>query len=101
MHRPRMPAHNPFRNVGRNDPCPCGSGKKFKKCCLGKPDAELQAVASPDDHESDDFDDDDGPIRDYDPFVEPDPSDWLATDEQRRLDLITRYHRHEGFEAGT
>ena len=21
--------------VGRNDPCPCGSGKKFKKCCLG------------------------------------------------------------------
>ena len=22
-----------FRKVGRNDPCPCGSGKKFKKCC--------------------------------------------------------------------
>ncbi len=22
--------------VGRNDPCPCGSGKKFKKCCYGK-----------------------------------------------------------------
>ena len=22
--------------VGRNDPCPCGSGVKFKKCCLGK-----------------------------------------------------------------
>ncbi len=22
--------------VGRNDPCPCGSGKKFKKCCLSK-----------------------------------------------------------------
>lgn len=21
--------------VGRNDPCPCGSGKKFKKCCGG------------------------------------------------------------------
>ncbi|MCL5008725.1 MAG: SEC-C metal-binding domain-containing protein, partial [Patescibacteria group bacterium] len=21
-----------FENVGRNDPCPCGSGKKFKKC---------------------------------------------------------------------
>ena len=21
--------------VGRNDPCPCGSGKKHKKCCLG------------------------------------------------------------------
>lgn len=23
-----------IRPVGRNDPCPCGSGKKFKKCCL-------------------------------------------------------------------
>jgi SWIM/SEC-C metal-binding protein len=22
--------------VGRNDPCPCGSGLKHKKCCLGK-----------------------------------------------------------------
>jgi hypothetical protein len=30
------PAVNPYRHVGRNDPCPCGSGKKFKKCCLGK-----------------------------------------------------------------
>jgi hypothetical protein len=29
------PHHNPFRGVGRNDPCPCGSGKKFKRCCLG------------------------------------------------------------------
>ena len=28
------PVINPYRNVGRNDPCPCGSGKKFKKCCL-------------------------------------------------------------------
>lgn len=22
--------------IGRNDPCPCGSGKKFKHCCMGK-----------------------------------------------------------------
>jgi predicted metal-binding transcription factor (methanogenesis marker protein 9) len=22
--------------VGRNDPCPCGSGKKYKKCCIAK-----------------------------------------------------------------
>jgi len=28
------PYVNPLRNVGRNDPCPCGSGKKYKKCCL-------------------------------------------------------------------
>lgn len=40
------PVTNPFRNVGRNDPCPCGSGKKYKKCCL---DAGLAAapVTSP------------------------------------------------------
>jgi hypothetical protein len=25
---------NRFKGVGRNEPCPCGSGKKFKKCCL-------------------------------------------------------------------
>lgn len=29
-----QPASNPLRSVGRNDPCPCGSGRKFKKCCL-------------------------------------------------------------------
>ena len=23
-------------NVGRNDPCPCGSGKKYKRCCIEK-----------------------------------------------------------------
>lgn len=27
-------AINEFKNVGRNDPCPCGSGRKYKKCCL-------------------------------------------------------------------
>jgi hypothetical protein len=46
------PHHDPLRNVGRNDPCPCGSGKKFKKCCLnaetdsaynGEPPWELPA----------------------------------------------------------
>ena len=25
--------NDPFANVGRNDPCPCGSGKKYKNCC--------------------------------------------------------------------
>jgi hypothetical protein len=31
-----LPFVDPFKDVGRNDPCPCGSGKKFKKCCLGR-----------------------------------------------------------------
>ena len=25
-----------MEKIGRNDPCPCGSGKKFKKCCEAK-----------------------------------------------------------------
>ena len=25
-----------MKKIGRNDPCPCGSGKKFKKCHLGR-----------------------------------------------------------------
>ncbi|WP_339133381.1 MAG: SEC-C metal-binding domain-containing protein [Candidatus Electrothrix sp. GW3-4] len=24
------------KKIGRNEPCPCGSGKKYKKCCLNK-----------------------------------------------------------------
>lgn len=25
-----------FPKIGRNMPCPCGSGKKYKKCCINK-----------------------------------------------------------------
>jgi len=33
----RFKRDTPKKNlVGRNDPCPCGSGKKYKKCCIGK-----------------------------------------------------------------
>jgi SWIM/SEC-C metal-binding protein len=28
---PTLPAKS--EKIGRNDPCPCGSGKKYKKCC--------------------------------------------------------------------
>ena len=30
------------RRIGRNDPCPCGSGKKYKKCCLGEDEGARQ-----------------------------------------------------------
>jgi hypothetical protein len=36
----------PVAKVGRNDPCPCGSGKKYKRCCEAK-DAERAADPSP------------------------------------------------------
>jgi len=33
QHVLQTPQQNPqYKNVGRNDPCPCGSGKKFKRC---------------------------------------------------------------------
>ena len=28
--------------IGRNEPCPCGSGKKYKKCCLNKPKENIK-----------------------------------------------------------
>ncbi len=30
------PIRNQSPRVGRNDPCPCGSGKKFKNCCMDR-----------------------------------------------------------------
>lgn len=103
-----LPAANPFRGVGRNDPCPCGSGKKFKKCCLGsarlgEPLSIVQrsdpALDSPPDvglatavrmNEA---------IRKYDPLVAPDSQQWLMLDEQQRLDLVLAYHRGAGLGA--
>ncbi len=33
MNRPEQTTNIP-KNIGRNDPCPCGSGKKYKNCCM-------------------------------------------------------------------
>jgi hypothetical protein len=33
--------------IGRNDPCHCGSGQKYKKCHLAADDAERAAAAKP------------------------------------------------------
>lgn len=32
--------------IGRNNPCPCGSGKKYKKCCLNKSEIQFLAKAA-------------------------------------------------------
>lgn len=35
--RGRINANKPKKvKIGRNDPCPCGTEKKYKKCCFGK-----------------------------------------------------------------
>jgi uncharacterized protein len=44
---PEVPIHNPLRDLGRNDPCPCGSGKKYKKCCLGQAETETAIHSLP------------------------------------------------------
>ena len=36
--------HTPWvkvSDIGRNDPCPCGSGKKYKNCCLRKDEKQF------------------------------------------------------------
>ncbi len=33
-----------MNKIGRNDPCPCGSGKKYKRCCLAK-DQQVESAA--------------------------------------------------------
>jgi hypothetical protein len=90
-----------WHKVGRNDPCLCGSGKKFKKCCLGsqrldEPSAGLPQV----DAQTPDLDwpalQEDEAMLEYDPFIEPDPDQWLALDEEERIDLVIAYHRRAG-----
>jgi hypothetical protein len=97
------PAVNPYKGVGRNDPCPCGSGKKFKKCCLDKIDALAPSVSSiPAPRLDADADADDVLLREdvfgddeweYDPLVAPDPEAWLDLDEQERIDMVMDFHR--------
>jgi hypothetical protein len=102
-----LPAFNPFRGVGRNDPCPCGSGKKFKKCCIGAERLDTApSVLHRTDPESQWLPKAESAIgkmseaiRKYDPLTEPQPQQWLAIDEQQRIDLVSAYHRHAGIEV--
>jgi hypothetical protein len=36
LHNPAQPPMHSNVKVGRNEPCPCGSGQKYKRCCLNK-----------------------------------------------------------------
>lgn len=88
-----------LHKVGRNDPCPCGSGKKFKKCCLNSqrldgPSSGLHQIDAQDLVPA--LEESGGCIPEYDPFVEPDPDQWLALDEEERIDLVMAYHRRAG-----
>jgi hypothetical protein len=87
------------QKIGRNDPCPCGSGKKFKKCCLDAQRLDAPSGSIEDDaldFASSAFDEAEGQMLAYDPFVEPDPEQWLALDEGERINLVMEYHRRSG-----
>ncbi len=49
---PRTKQIRQVLRIGRNDPCPCGSGLKFKKCCIDKvgKGPELIKRTASDDH---------------------------------------------------
>jgi hypothetical protein len=53
--------------VGRNDPCPCGSGKKYKHCCARKPPLDAPANPEPAGLEGDVLDDYDLEDQDQEP----------------------------------
>jgi hypothetical protein len=71
--------------IGRNDPCPCGSGKKYKKCCLAKDEAARFAVppAGTPSSASEDEPPEDDAFEAYEP--EPSPAGaktWEDDDEE-------------------
>ena len=45
------------RRIGRNEPCPCGSGKKYKKCCLRRGGSTPPPAATTSDLEDVDLED--------------------------------------------
>jgi hypothetical protein len=55
---------------GRNDPCRCGSGKKYKKCCLRRDD-EAAALSAP---------------RKVAPAAAPSPATWTLVEDELDLD---------------
>ena len=38
-------------------------------------------------------------MKQYDPYVDPGPGEWLGNDERTRLALVREYHRRDGFES--
>jgi len=85
------------RKIGRNDPCPCGSGKKYKKCCLPKDEAAARERAKAT-QVTPSLLRDEAPIPAAPPVALPDlPPDWdgralgevtLPTEIERRVDEL-------------
>lgn len=92
--------------VGRNDPCPCGSGKKYKRCCLHQHEAaaaERAAAAAQAAAQLPPpgfaWEDDDGLDDASNRVVDLVHEGKLDEAEQAARDLLVRYPEvHDGFE---
>lgn len=89
--------------IGRNDPCPCGSGQKYKRCCLPRDEAARLALA-----QQELFDDPDGAFEDDDVFDDDEDLDDLDDLPPFDVGTLTRVRYERGFvdtieqlEAGT
>jgi hypothetical protein len=84
-HRQRVTSSTPVarRKIGRNEPCPCGSGKKYKRCCI---DAKDRSPAGPSVITRDG---DRGPAQQMVDYAQPllDSTDGSLEETQRVLDL--------------
>jgi tetratricopeptide (TPR) repeat protein len=92
--------------IGRNDPCPCGSGQKYKRCCLARDEAaaaeraaararEVESAAAPFEILSDD----DGLDQASNVVIDLIDAGRLDEAEQAAHDLLTRYPEvHDGLE---
>ena len=77
----QKPQEKPKKKTGRNDPCPCGSGKKYKKCCL------------PLGVRFDDEEDDEQPEKSTNEIFD----DFLRSSYDKPYDLMQNYPRREPF----
>jgi tetratricopeptide (TPR) repeat protein len=96
-----------MNKIGRNEPCPCGSGKKYKRCCLHAHEAaaaERAAAAAaqaavPPPLPMFAWDDDDGLDDASNRVVDLVHAGQLDEAEQAARDLLVRYPDvHDGFE---
>jgi len=91
--------------IGRNDPCPCGSGQKYKRCCLPREEALAAERAAA---RADDVDpaaaaalvaDDDGLDEASNCVIDLIDAGRLEAAEQAAQDLLERYPEvHDGLE---
>ena len=92
--------------IGRNDPCPCGSGQKYKRCCLPRDEAAAAARAAARVREIDrsaadaiTVDEDDGLDEASNCVVDLIDAGRLDEAEQAAQDLLERYPEvHDGLE---